>query len=111
MKKIARAPVNDRELTSAKNILRQELLASCQNPSRLVEKLSEQFVYRLPPFERQLSRLESLTAFQVLQSAQKYLDPKRAVYVVVGSKHETYPWLQYSGFEVETVEELAEQLD
>lgn len=79
-------PPSDRELRLAKNALTLSLPRQFETVSQVSRRTAAQVVYDLPDdyWERYQERVEGVTAGDVTEVAERFLDPRRLVRVVVG---------------------------
>ncbi len=79
-------PVPADELTRDKNYIALHFPAGFETSGGISRRLEEQITYRLPDnyFSSYIQNIEAVTAADVRRVAEKYVDPSRAIVVVVG---------------------------
>ena len=76
------------ELARAKNYVALRFPSSFETTGDIARRLEDAIVYRLPDdyYSRYVQNIEAVTAADVQQVAQKYIQPDRLAVVVVGDR-------------------------
>lgn len=87
LRRIRTGDIEDGEMNDTKNYLMGVFPATVQSASDIAGRLLDMELYGLPEdyFDRYRENIAAVTRDDIAQVAQKYLDPDRALIVVVGS--------------------------
>ena len=87
LRRIRTGDVEDRELDDTKNYLMGVFPATVQSSSDIAGRLLDMELYGLPEdyFDRYRENIGAVSKDHIARVAQKYLDPDRALIVIVGS--------------------------
>jgi zinc protease len=87
LRRIRTGDVEDRELEDTKNYLMGVFPATVQSSSDIAGRLLDMELYGLPEdyFDRYRENIGAVSKDHIARVAQKYLDPDRALIVIVGS--------------------------
>jgi len=87
LRRIRTGDVEDRELDDVKNYLTGVFPATVQSASDIAGRLLDMELYDLPHdyFDRYRDNIASITKEQIESVARRYIDPDRAVIVIVGN--------------------------
>lgn len=106
LKRLRREPISEAELKQAKESILNSLVFNLVEPEEILSRLMRYEYYGYPEdflFEYRRA-VEEITTEDILQAAQKHLNPDRIVTVVVGNQSEIQPDLSSLGSEVQTIE-------
>jgi zinc protease len=87
LRRIRTGDIEDRELSDTKNYLMGVFPATVQSSSDIAGRLLDMELYSLPNdyFDRYRETIAAVSAADIARVAEKYIDPDRAVIVIVGS--------------------------
>lgn len=105
LKRLRREPIAEAELKQAKESILKSLVFNLDEPEKILSRIVRQEYYGYPEdllFEYRRA-VEEITTKDLLQAAQKHLQPERIVTVVVGNQSEIQPDLSSLGSEVQTI--------
>jgi zinc protease len=87
LRRIRTGDIEDRELSDTKNYLMGVFPATVQSSSDIAGRLLDMELYSLPDdyFDRYRETIAAVSAADIARVAEKYIDPDRAVIVIVGS--------------------------
>jgi zinc protease len=90
LRRIRTGDIETRELEDTKNFLAGVFPATVQSSSDIAGRLLDMELYDLPHdyFDRYRENIAAVTAEDVARVARKYIDPERAIIVVVGNAKE-----------------------
>ena len=87
LRRIRTGDIEERELADTKNYLMGVFPATVQSSSDIAGRLLDMELYSLPEdyFDRYRENIDGVSADDVARVAKKYIDPDRALIVIVGS--------------------------
>jgi zinc protease len=88
--------VPEDELSRAKNYVSLRFPSGFESTGDISRRLEELLIYRLPEdyFSKYVQNIEAVTSADVQRVAQKYIQPNRAVVVVVGDRKTIEPGIR-----------------
>jgi zinc protease len=106
LRRIRTGDIEDRELNDTKNYLTGVFPATVQTSSDIAGRLVDMELYGLPEdyFDRYRENIAAVGRDEIAHVANKYLDPDRALIVVVGSASQIREPLGQLGFPVHEVD-------
>jgi zinc protease len=89
-------PVPAEELSRAKNYVALRYPGAFETTGDISRRIEDAIVYKLPDdyFSKYVQNIQAVTAADVQRVAQKYLDPKRFIVMVVGDKAAIEPGIK-----------------
>jgi predicted Zn-dependent peptidase len=104
LRRIGSGDITDQELKFSKDYLMGVFPARVETTSALAERIQELELYALQAdyFERYRENIAAVTREDVVRVAKKYVDPDRAVILVVGKVSEVQAPLETLGYKVQT---------
>jgi zinc protease len=90
LRRIRTGDIEDRELDDTKSYLMGVFPATVQSASDVASRLLDMELYGLPEdyFDRYRENIASITKSDIARVAQKYIDPDRALIVIVGNANQ-----------------------
>ncbi|HEX6177759.1 MAG TPA: pitrilysin family protein [Thermoanaerobaculia bacterium] len=87
LRRIRTGDIEERELADTKNYLMGVFPATVQSSSDIAGRLLDMELYGLPEdyFDRYRENIDAVSADDIARVAKKYIDPERALIVIVGS--------------------------
>jgi zinc protease len=106
LERLRTTPINEEELTNAKDSILNSFVFNFQSPSQTLSRLMryEYFGYPEDFIFKYQEAVKATTVNDIQRVAQKYLQPDKIVTLVVGNSQEINPPLNSLGEEVKTVD-------
>jgi zinc protease len=106
LRRIRTGDVEDQELNDTKSYLIGVFPALVQTSSDVASRLLDMELYGLPAdyFDRYRENIASITSDDITRVAQKYIDPERALIVIVGNASQVREPLGTLGYPIHMVE-------
>jgi zinc protease len=106
LRRIRTGDVEDRELNDTKNYLMGVFPATVQGASDIASRLLDMELYGLPEdyFDRYRESIAAVTRDEVERVAKKYIDPDRALIVIVGNAKQVREPLGTLGYPIQELD-------
>jgi zinc protease len=106
IERLRQEPITETELNNAKESILNSFVFKFENPGQTLSRLLAYEYYGYPQdfIFRYQAAIKAMTAAQVQQAAQKYLQPEKMVTVVVGNSQGMQPSLSTLGEPVKVVD-------
>ena len=106
LRRIRTGDVEDRELDDTKSYLMGVFPATVQTSSDIAGRLVDMELYALPEdyFDRYRERIGAITRDDITRVAKKYIDPDRALIVIVGSAKQIREPLGHLGLPIHEID-------
>ncbi len=87
-KKIKEKKISDKELKKAKEAVKGNIILSLENTSNRMIRMAQSELYynRIVPVEEVLKRIDTITAEDIQKTANKILDEKKFIKIIIKSK-------------------------